>query len=309
MYQNRILIKFLFAICVFAASPVTAQFLTPEDTVQIPPPVDVPVAPISAPAAPAPAVTAQTPAQPTISMPQDSFFADFAAYPRTKGVILSWHLVQGRTMDKRIQIYRFNEEPRVIHDISKGTLIAKLTGEINIYEDVPPTRGTYYYAIFVESGRGLEPGSFNHSRNLVGPITYQMGADVASKSEHAASAAPTEHARPDFESAEVDEESDLADEDSRSRPSRHKAGERGINNVIRHTFLAGDFSGAAQKLKPFMRNRSAKVRAKAMFYTGMARYRLGQYERSLRYFEHPLTRKYYRRNAEFWINRTKENLR
>lgn len=301
----------ILAICAFAVSPAFAQFLTPEDTVRIPPPADVPVAPISTPAAPTPAAVTPTPTPTPVvtATTQDGYFADFAAYPRAKGVILSWHLVQGRTMEKRIQIYRFNEEPRVIHDISKGTLIAKLTGEINIYEDVPPGRGTYYYAIFVETGRGLEPGSFNSSRNLVGPMTYQMGADVAINPGHATTATPHTHGRPDFESTEVNDENDLADEESRKQPSRHEDGERGINNVIRHTFLAGDFSGAAQKLKPFMRNRSAKVRAKAMFYTGMARYRLGQYERSLKYFDHPLTRKYYRRNVEFWINRTKENLR
>ncbi len=286
-------------------APASAQFLTPEDTVKIPPPADIPVAPTPAPAAPpqAPAPQPVTPAQ------QDSYFADFAAYPRARGVILTWHLIQGRTIEKRIQVYRFNEEPRVIHDISKGTLIAKLTGEINIYEDVPPARGTYYYAIFLETGRGLEPGSFNASRNLVGPMTYQMGAAAATKPGKMAEAAPHGHTRPDFESNEVNPEEDPDDEDARRRPAKSEQGERGINDVIRQTFLAGDFSAATRRLKPFMRNSSAKVRAKAMFYTGMSRYRLGQYERSLRYFEHPLTRKYYRRNAEFWINRTKENLR
>ncbi|AFM10695.1 tetratricopeptide repeat protein [Turneriella parva] len=293
---------------VASATPVMGQFLTPEDTVKIPPPADIPVGPAT-PAAPAPAQSAPAPQPSAITPPQlDSYFADFAAYPRAKSVILSWHLIQGRTIEKRIQLYRFTEEPKVIHDISKGTLIAKMTGEINIYEDVPPSRGTYYYAIFLETGRGLEPGAFNASRNLVGPAFYQTaGADFTPPAASSQKVTEAQYQRPEFTSNEVDaedDESDSADE----RPARASS-ERGINSVIRTTFLAGDFSGAVRKLKPFYRNSSPKVRAKAIFYTGMARYRLGQYDRALKYFEHALTRKYYRRNAEFWINRTQENLR
>jgi hypothetical protein len=302
---KRLGILFAGLIC---AQPVMPQFLTPEETVKIPAPADIPVAP---PATAAPAATTQPApvAQPqAITPPQlDSYFADFAAYPRAKSVILSWHLVQGRTIEKRIQLYRFTEEPRVIHDISKGTLIAKMTGEINIYEDVPPSRGTYYYAIFLETGRGLEPGSFNASRNLVGPAFYQTGADLPPKQDKNTDLQVGQNNRPQFESNEVDS-SEASDEEEGPRAGREPS-ERGINNVIRRTFLAGDFAGAVRDLKPFFRNSAPKVRAKAMFYTGMSRFRLGQYERAMRYFEHPLTRKYYRRNAEFWINRTQENLR
>ncbi len=305
--SKRILI---LLAAVAAVTPVMGQFLTPEDTVKIPAPADIPVGPSTpavAPAAPQPAAV-QPSAQPVTPPSTDTYFADFAAYPRAKSVILSWHLVQGRTIEKRIQLYRFTEEPKVIHDISKGTLIAKMTGEINIYEDVPPSRGTYYYAIFLETSRGLEPGSFNASRNLVGPAFYQStGADYAPKPDQNATISQAQYQRPEFESSEVDREDD-GDEAEDERPAR-AGSERGINSVIRTTFLAGDFTGAVKKLKPFYRNSSPKVRAKAIFYTGMARYRLGQYERALKYFDHPLTRRYYRRNAEFWINQTRENLR
>lgn len=299
-------------LILLGALPLAAQFLTPEETVKIPPPADVPAAPATPAPAPAPAPVVQpapAPAQVVhANAPGDSYFADFAAYSREKNIILTWHLAHGRSIERRIQIYRFAEEPRVIHDISRGTLIAKLSGEINLYEDLPPGKGTYYYAIFVESGKGLEPASFNISRNMVGPVAFHTAERIqpsASPAEQPIK--PQGFSRPQFESEETDAEEQPAA--AAEEPNDEEKQTRGINAVIRRTFLRGEYRQAVRSLKPFMRNSSPRVRAKAMFYTGMARYRLGQYDRALKYFEHPLTKKYYRRNAEFWINRTTENLR
>lgn len=295
----------------FTALP--AQFLTPEETVKLPAPAEVPAAPQTPAPAPQPAPAAPAPvpqATPAPAVEGDGFFSDFAAYGREKNIILTWHLVKGRTIERRIQIYRFSDEPRVIHDISRGTLIAKLSGEINLYEDVPPTRGAYYYAIFVESARGLEPASFTISRNLVGPIAFQSAAGpfMPAPNQPKVPETTVQHARPQFESEELDTEDEEEPQDD-NRESAEQRHSRGINAVIRHTFLRGDYQETTRRLKPFFRNTSPRVRAKAMFYTGMARYRLGQYDRALKYFSHPLTRKYYRRNAEFWIKQTRENLR
>lgn len=295
-------------------SALAAQFLTPEETVKLPKPAEVPVAPV-APATPprtepTPAPTQPNPAPAAMPAPQeaDAYFADFAAYSREKNVILTWHLARGRTIERRIQIYRFTEEPRVIHDISRGTLIAKLSGEINLYEDQPPGKGVYYYAIFVESNRGLEPASFNNSRNMVGPVAFHASAQSTLPAA-AQETAPTaqKQPRPEFESEEIEDEEQPArlseSVDEEKKPTR------GINATIRRTFFRGEYQRAVRELRPFLRNPSARVRAKAMFYTGLSRYRLEQYERALKYFSHPLTKKFYLRNAEFWIRKTTENLR
>lgn len=296
MSTKKIMSRTIVLLATAACLPISAQFLTPEDTMKVPPAaVENPV-----PAAPQPPA-----AMPSSQLPSsnEGYFADLAAYGRDRGVILTWHLMNGRATDRRIQIYRFNEEPRVIHDISKGTLIAKLTGEINLYEDLPPARGLYYYAVFVESARGLEPSSFTPSRNMVGPVSFQSAGKAPSKpprdSDNSMAAA-----RPEFSSTELDT-ADAPPVDIENDESSR----RGINGVIRRTFLKGDYTGAIRGLKPFLRNKTPRVRAKAMFYIGLSRYRLEQYDRAIKYFEHPLTQKYYRRNAEFWINRTSENLR
>lgn len=284
-------IRLIMSLAFFAAlSPLMAQFLSPEDSVKF-----------AQPSEPSPAYTPPaTPSTPAYVPPaNDGFFADFAAYGRDKNVILTWHLMTGRGIDKRMQIYRFTEEPRVINDISRGTLIAKLTGEINLYEDVPPARGSYYYAIFVETMRGLEPGSFTMSRNLVGPVSY-LGTGAGRPNPELEKTAAK---RPEFSSYELDEET------PQRRDEFDDGAGRGINGVIRRTYLKSDYAGTIRGMKPFLRNSSAKVRAKAMFYTGLARHRMGDNERALRYLEHPLTQKYYRRNAEFWINRMAENSR
>ena len=298
----------LFALLLVLTSALSAQFLTPEETVKLPTPAEVPAAPPRP--EPAPAPTQPNPAPAAMPAPQeaDAYFSDFAAYSREKNVILTWHLARGRTIERRIQLYRFTEEPRVIHDISRGTLIAKLSGEINLYEDLPPGKGTYYYAIFVESVRGLEPASFNYSRNMVGPVAFHASAQSmlpAAAQEPAPKA--QKQPRPEFESEEIEGEEQLArvtesvDEEEKQK--------RGINAAIRRTFFRGEYQQAVRELRPFLRNSSARVRAKAMFYTGLSRYRLEQYDRALKYFSHPLTKKFYRRNAEFWIRKTTENLR
>ncbi len=295
MSTKKIMSRTIVLLAAAAYLPISAQFLTPEDTVKIPPPTaETPV-----PAAPQPPA-AMPQSQPP---PNEGYFADLAAYSRDSGVILTWHLMHGRATDRRIQIYRFTEEPRVIHDISKGTLIAKLTGEINLYEDLPPTRGLYYYAVFVESARGLEPSSFNSSRNMVGPVSFQASGKAQMKPPRDTEM-PQAAVRPEFSSTELD-----APEEPAVEVDSDESARRGINGVIRRTFLKGDYQSAVRLLKPFLRNKSARVRAKAMFYIGLSRYRLEQYDRAIKYFEHPLTQKYYRRNAEFWINRTSENLR
>lgn len=301
----------LFGLLLGLSTALSAQFLTPEETVKLPNPAEVPAAPatpVRPEPAPAPAQAMPVP-QSTPSADADAYFSDFAAYGREKNIILIWHLARGRTIERRIQIYRFTEEPRVIHDISRGTLIAKLSGEINLYEDLPPAKGTYYYAIFVESVRGLEPASFNISRNLVGPVAFNS-ATVATTTS-AASKEPVQqtqkYPRPEFESEEVDEESEAIP--AAVETSAEEKHTRGINAAIRRTFFKGEYQQAVRELKPFLRNSSARVRAKAMFYTGLSRYRLGQYDRALKYFDHPLTKKFYRRNAEFWIRKTTENLR
>lgn len=301
----------LFGLLLGLSTALSAQFLTPEETVKLPNPAEVPAAPatpVRPEPAPAPAQAMPVP-QSTPSADADAYFSDFAAYGREKNIILIWHLARGRTIERRIQIYRFTEEPRVIHDISRGTLIAKLSGEINLYEDLPPAKGTYYYAIFVESVRGLEPASFNISRNLVGPVAFNSA--TAATTTSATSKEPVQqtqkYPRPEFESEEVDEESEAIP--AAVETSAEEKHTRGINAAIRRTFFKGEYQQAVRELKPFLRNSSARVRAKAMFYTGLSRYRLGQYDRALKYFDHPLTKKFYRRNAEFWIRKTTENLR
>jgi len=288
-------------------TPLSAQFLSPDAPSRMPQPAEVPVAPVT-PVTPQRSQTAAIEIMPPVArLPTDASFADIAAYAREKNIILTWHIVSGRTMDKRIQVYRFTEEPRVLNDISRGTLIAKLTGDINLYEDIPPVRGVYYYAVFMESIRGLEPAGFTPARNVVGPVAFQSSpATNVDRAQPLAMPDATAFARPDFATPEIDREPIEIDSE---QPLQPRDDSRGINSAIRRTYLRGDYRGSVRALKPFLRNSSPRVRAKALFYTGLARYRLEQYDRAAKYFEHPLTRKYYRRNAEFWLERTAENLR
>jgi hypothetical protein len=151
----------------------------------------------------------------------------------------------------------------------------------------------------------LEPVAFTPSRNLVGPVLFGSNAiPMPHHTDQRPTPPATHYARPEFESHEIEDGEEVSEVPEEKSDKR-----RGINAAIRKTFMRGEYAEAVRALKPFLRNSSPRVRAKAMFYTGLARFRLEQYDRALKYFEHPLTQKYYKRNAEFWVNRTSENLR
>lgn len=300
----------IFTLCVFVLSvPLHAQYLNPDQTVKILP-AEVPVAPQTV-TQPAPAPAETKPSVVVALQPvEETYFTDFAAYSRERNIILVWHLVAGRGMNRRIQIYRFVDEPRVIHDISRGTLIAKLSADINLFEDVPPEKGAYYYAIFVETGKGLNPMGFLSARNLVGPIMFQTARQPETPSPALSSEKQPEYKNNFHQSTEQFESEEIDEEDFPSPKRKHTHhSPRAINSVIRRTFLQGDYPGAFKALQSFLRSPTATVRAKAVFYMGLSLFRMGEYDRALKYFSHSLTKKYYRTNAEFWIKKTNENLR
>ena len=308
-----------------------AQFLPPDDiplpnlSPEVPkPPEAAPVAPPPPPPPPPPvAQPPQATVYPPVSQPPDSLFHDFAAYSRPKNNILTWHLQGGRLIERRVQIYRFTEVPRVIHDISKGILIAKLTGEVNIYEDVPPTNGIYYYSIFVETPKGLEPSEFIFSRNLVGPVSFVTGAPVEKPAEvkttrpHYTPTSESLFARSEYEDRDImtdehepDFETDLKIEPKPIPKPQVKPDEtRGINRIIKKTYFRKDYETCIEKLKPFLKNTDVAVRAKSMFYIGLSYYHLEKYSKAQKYFNHALVRKAYARHSRFWLKQTQENLR
>ncbi|HRP68770.1 MAG TPA: hypothetical protein PLY93_04505 [Turneriella sp.] len=299
---QRVMLKFvttLFLVCVASVSPVVAQYLNPDSTFRDLPPEKKPA--VEAPPQISPPQT--PPPNPVVHATREEQFVDFAAYVREKNIILTWHFLTGRTNDLRVQIYRFTEEPKVIHDISSGVLVAKLTGDINLYEDVPPQKGAYYYAVFVETQRGLEPASFTPARNLVGPLYFR----AAETEKNPSASVPVQTVKP--ASQEIPTAAFEIEEPEVERESIDAVDTRRLNMIIRKTYLKGKYREAIRYLKPYLRHKMPKIRAKAIFYSGLARYRLGEGERALKYFEHSLTQKYYRKNADFWINRIMENSR
>ncbi|MBV6493253.1 MAG: hypothetical protein LDLANPLL_01269 [Turneriella sp.] len=282
----------------FAFQPIFSQYLTPESTLrEVPPKAPEPI-PEEKPKNPTPPPTVIPRVEPIVQVPYEGQFIDFAAYAREKNIILTWHFLTGRTKDFRVQVYRFTQEPRVIHDISQGVLIAKLTGDINIYEDVPAQKGAYYYAIFVETPRGLEPGSFTPARNLVGPIYFRANEVENPLSQNIPKPPPN-----------VTDDSLVGTQNDYDSESVEDYDAQSINLVLRKTYLRGKHKATLRALRPYLHSQNQRVKAKAIFYTGLAYYRLGQSERAIKYFEHPLTQKYYRRNAEFWLNQVMENTR
>ena len=84
-----------------------------------------------------------------------------------------------------------------------------------------------------------------------------------------------------------------------------------LNRAIASTYRRDNYADAIQDLRPYHLNKELDrhIRARALFYTGLAMYRLQRYRRSIEYFINALVQESYPERAEFWYNRALEKIR
>lgn len=231
---------------------------------------------------------------------QTNIFSDFLALVRSDSVILAWKIAANVNPSHRLHLYRFDRQPRSLGDIPDGELIAKLDSDQVIFEDIPPRRGIYYYAIFLQTPRGLTPATLDLGRNLTGAIAFS--ANEKRRIEPSLDE--------DKEENEIEEEFEV--EKEKTKPTKQEQnvnwGNQRINSVIRATYLQSQYQEAITQLAPFTRSADSKVAAKALFYTGLAHYQLRNYTRALDYFVHPKVVNAYGNTARFWYRKTLEHL-
>ena len=82
-----------------------------------------------------------------------------------------------------------------------------------------------------------------------------------------------------------------------------------INAIIRSTYLKGNYHRTIAGLQNYKSSPNEKLRAKALFYTGLSHYKLRNYDEAIQYFVNPLVMRAYKKSANFWYKRTLGKIR
>ena len=246
------------------------------------------------------------------------FFYAISAQLRTNSVLVNWQttgqirdfIAKGRAPSAKIQVYRFIQRPTHISDLKYGSLIGKVGIDQTHYVDIPNADGTFYYAVFLENGSGLQPGKLILYTNLVGPIhfKFQNRYEEPSLVDLRANGLS-------LEAQNRYEEPSLVDYD-RIQPKKVEKNKFqpidipvDINGIIRSTYLKGNYHQTITSLQNYKRSPNEKVRAKALFYTGLSYYKLRNYDEAIQYFVNPLVMRAYKKSANFWYKRTLGKIR
>ncbi len=231
-----------------------------------------------------------------------SIFTELTAQAVNNTVVLTWSRGQAPlpVEEGMVKIYRFRQKPGEMRDVILGTPVGYLKPGSVTLEDKPPVSGLYYYAIFYETGKGLVPPAFTEYENLIGPVDFR-GGRKGKKGQSAGIDPNEEPYLPDTESAM--ELPDYMVPDSEVRRS-----EAELNLVLKNTYLKKDYEAALRELAPFRHDKAKPIRAKAIFYSGMANYYIGDYRPALDQFLNPVVREVYGERADFWYRRTLESM-
>lgn len=226
------------------------------------------------------------------------YFENFTAQSEKHAVFLSWK-AKNLPPKRQIFLYRLFKEPKSLADLAQGELIARLGGELEMYEDLPPSRGIYYYAIFGQSENGgLLPDTLEARHNLVGPIYFEK---LERTQKEPVVEIPTEEKE---ESATLEPKAEP--KDVKKQPSPRSL--QDIETVVRKYYQKGQYERTIEELEPFTKNADPQSAARALFYTGLCYFKLGNYRRAIDFFIHPKVQKTYGKQAKFWYEQSLEKL-
>ncbi|MES0490461.1 MAG: hypothetical protein ABUK01_10740 [Leptospirales bacterium] len=105
---------------------------------------------------------------------QEHFF-NMQAHVQPNKVVLTWDQVyqdEEEYDSNLILVYRFRKRPRELKDLMYGALLGKIPDTKMGFVDIPPSSGIYYYALFLETRKGIKPKLFIVDENLVGPVVF-----------------------------------------------------------------------------------------------------------------------------------------
>lgn len=198
---------------------------------------------------------------------------------------ISWRIVgRERAQRLRLLLYRSTRPLRSWGDVrNHGDLLAEVDDGVSSYTDGGLPRGRYYYALSLEAdGRGED--RLLAGRNFV--------ADAVVIGDRGA-------------------EETISESEAGRLDTELPAGMVGLNRILKETYFRRDYGEAVRRIAPYVVGRGVNdaVRARAMLYTGMSYYHMGQYRSAMEFFLHERVRRSYPERARFWYNRSLERSR
>jgi len=239
-------------------------------------------------------------------------FINLQAHVKKSEVILTWNhsILKKEDFNSRlINIYRFRRKPRTLRDIMYGTLLGKIPDNKVGYVDIPESTGIYYYALFIETTKGIKPKTFQLDENLIGPIIYQSHYANSKSIRRPDDKVFLEEGETGLAYPKLDTKKHEEPELSDNTKPKHNTAPSGINQVLKQSYSTKKFKKALVQLGPFRDSSDISIKSKAYFYSALSSYYNGDYKQALKYLVHPSVQSKYGKRAKFWYNRTLEQMK
>jgi len=188
-------------------------------------------------------------------------------------------------------LFRFTSKPESMKDLSTDNYIAKIEMNEDSYFDSPEKDGLYYYAIFLTTPKGVLPAELKFGDNLVGPVIYKK-IEVIDKQVKTQDLRRQDNIEVDF--SIFDNTSIL--------------GEEKINSILRSTYLQENYRETLDLLKEYRHHQNRKIRARAIFYSALSNYYLGNYREAMDMIMDNSVKSVYTERADFWYRQILEKI-
>ncbi|MCR9145322.1 MAG: hypothetical protein NXI24_23990 [bacterium] len=199
-------------------------------------------------------------------------------------VELNWSIARDDLGSFQTLLFRSDRPMSTLKHIREwGVRAATLPGSRRSYVDRGLEAGGYYYAVVLDFSDHVQETMTVGRNYLAFPV--EVGG------------------RP---SAEELPGGDAETDDAKFDPSLYE-----LNRVLALTYHKQLYGEAIRRVAPYIRSSkvSSRVRAKALFYTGLSLYHTREYRTSLDYFLTDVVREHYPERSNFWYNRSIKRLR
>ena len=199
--------------------------------------------------------------------------------------------------DVVIVVYRSAYPLRSSRELREnGAVVARLPGSDRSYRDEELPPGKYYYALVLEAGGKPDPVFFE-GRTFLGRPVAILG--------------PVKKQPPGKKVVVGPDPKKVIKKGPVKRPETrtdNRTVRRNINRILRRTYKRRRYVTAIRRLEPYANNRriNGKLRARALFYTGLSYYKLRRYRKALEYFLNFQVQDTYPERARFWRKRALE---
>lgn len=176
-------------------------------------------------------------------------------------VLVTWKF-SGTAGDPNYRLFRSTRQVQKVSDISSGDIVGSVNINDGKYLDAMVPPGKYYYGLVPDTGRDISSYVLKPGVNIT---RYPVA--VSLKEEKRKSTGPDD-----------------------------------IDRILKRTFFRGKYTAAIQQLGELMAATDREeILAKARLFIGRSHIELGQYRKALDYLLLPDVKKYFPRDASFWV--------